>query len=117
MINITNEEDREEIVVFVGIKPRIDTDTEFEFLFESIDSKGNKSHERLRPEIVEAKAILLPKIIRNNEPSEFDDMEEEEYEYDILWDTSKRLWTTLLRSGNYLITAKAKGYKELNKYI
>lgn len=44
-------------------------------------------------------------------------MEEEEYEFDILWDNSKSLWTTLLRSGNYLITAKAKGYKEFNKYI
>ena len=28
-INITNEEDKDEIVIFVGMKPRIDTDIEF----------------------------------------------------------------------------------------
>jgi hypothetical protein len=39
--------------------------------------------------MVEAKAILLPKRISNKEASEFDDMEEEEYEFDILWDSNK----------------------------
>lgn len=59
----------------------------------------------------------MPRIIRNNEATEFDEMEEEEYEFDILWDNSKQLWTTVLRNGAYLINAKAKGYKELNEYI
>jgi hypothetical protein len=59
-VNIVNEEDKDEITVFVGVKPRIDTDIEFTFLTENYDSKGNK-HEKLRPEILEAKAILLPK--------------------------------------------------------
>lgn len=81
-----NEEDKDEITIFVGVKPRIDTDTEFTFFNENFDSKGNK-HEKLRPEIVEAKAILLPRIISSNEDPEIDEMDEEEYEYDILWDS------------------------------
>jgi hypothetical protein len=44
-------------------------------------------------------------------------MEEEEYEFDILWDSKKQLWVTTLRNGSYLINVKAKGYKELNEYI
>lgn len=44
-------------------------------------------------------------------------MEEEDYEFDILWDNSKELWTTILRPGTYLINAKVKGFKELNEYI
>jgi hypothetical protein len=44
-------------------------------------------------------------------------MEEEDYEFDILCDNKKELWTTVLRSGSYLITAKAKGFKDLNEYV
>lgn len=44
-------------------------------------------------------------------------MMEEEYEFDILWDVKKQLWVSTLRQGRYLINVKAKGYKELNKYI
>lgn len=41
-INITNEEDKDEMVVFVGVKPRIDTDIEFNFEYENI--QGGKKH-------------------------------------------------------------------------
>jgi hypothetical protein len=44
-------------------------------------------------------------------------MEEEEYEFDIQFDKNKNLWTTLLKDGSYLINAKIKGFKEINKYI
>jgi hypothetical protein len=44
-------------------------------------------------------------------------MEEEEYEFDIQFDKNKNLWTTLLKDGRYLINAKIKGFKEINKYI
>jgi hypothetical protein len=47
----------------VGVKPRIDADIEFQFLYDNYDSKGNKSYEKLKPEFIEAKAILLPKVI------------------------------------------------------
>lgn len=40
-MNLTNEEDKDEITIFVGVKPRIDTDIEFSFLYENI-SGGNK---------------------------------------------------------------------------
>lgn len=79
-VNITNEEDKNEITVFVGIKPRIDTDTEFTFTNE---------FDKLRPEIVEARAVLLPKVIQSNEITDIDDMMDEEYEFDILWDVNK----------------------------
>jgi hypothetical protein len=34
-VNIVNEEDKDEIVIFVGLKPRIDTDIEFAFVHDS----------------------------------------------------------------------------------
>lgn len=44
-------------------------------------------------------------------------MDEEEYEHDIIWDSTKGLWVTTLKNGKYLISMRAKGYKELNEYI
>jgi hypothetical protein len=44
-------------------------------------------------------------------------MDEEEYEYDIIWDSTKGVWVTTLRSGQYLVSMRAKGFKELNEYI
>jgi hypothetical protein len=38
---------------------------------------------------VEAKAILLPKVKHNDDESGIDDMDDEEYEFDILWDNNK----------------------------
>ena len=37
VLNIVNEEDKNEMVIFVGVKPRIDTDIEFSFVKESGD--------------------------------------------------------------------------------
>lgn len=111
-INITNEEDKDEIVIFVGMKPRIDTDIEFQFVYENIS--GGQRSQKLQPEKVDARAILLPRILRGNEVSEIEDMIEEEYEFDILWDARKELWVATLRPGNYLINVKAKGFKEFN---
>ena len=45
MLNIVNEEDKNEITIFVGIKPRIDTDIEFSFVKET----GDKSFQKLDP--------------------------------------------------------------------
>jgi DNA-binding winged helix-turn-helix (wHTH) protein len=44
-------------------------------------------------------------------------LEEEEYEYDILWDSTKQLWVTTVKKGGYLINAKIKGFKEINEYV
>lgn len=79
-INITNEEDKNDITIYVGVKPRIDTDIEFTFTNE-ID--------KLSPEIVEARAVLLPKVLQSNDSTDIDDMMDEEYEFDILWDAKK----------------------------
>ncbi len=45
VLNIVNEEDKNEITIFVGIKPRIDTDIEFSFVKET----GDKSFLKLDP--------------------------------------------------------------------
>ena len=44
-------------------------------------------------------------------------MDLEEYEFDIVWSPEKSLWVTTLMNGNYLITARAKGFKELNEVV
>ncbi len=41
VLNIVNDEEKQEVVVFVGMKPRIDSDIEFKFLFDDYDAKGN----------------------------------------------------------------------------
>ena len=45
VLNIVNEEDKNEITIFVGIMPRIDTDIEFSFVKET----GDKSFLKLDP--------------------------------------------------------------------
>ena len=45
VLNIVNEEDKNEITIFVGIKPRIDTDIEFSF----VEETGDKSFLKLDP--------------------------------------------------------------------
>ena len=45
VLNIVNEEDKNEIMIFVGVKPRIDTDIEFSFVRET----GDKSFLKIDP--------------------------------------------------------------------
>jgi hypothetical protein len=52
LINLINDEDENMVTVFVGIKPKIETD--FEFLFTKEDSTTISNTK------LEAKAILLP---------------------------------------------------------
>lgn len=99
---------------FIGLKPRIDFDIEFKFVH---DPHSNSNYEIIKSELVEAKAILLPNIANNGEASEFEDMMDEDYEFDILWDSKKGLWVTTLRNGNYLINVRIKGYKEINEHV
>jgi len=98
----------------VGVKPRIDTDIEFSFVHESLS--GSKTFNQLDPSHVEAKAILLPKRSKKGAES-FEDLDVEEYEFDIIYDQSKGVWVSSLRSGNYLINMRAKGFKELNQFV
>ncbi len=98
--------------VFVGIKERIDTDVEF--LFSSLmvgqqPGQEGQDYESLNFQKVEAKAIY----IETNE----DDMDFEEYEFDIVWSPQKQRWVQTLKNGKYLINVKALGYKELNEVI
>ena len=106
--NIINEENKDEVIIFVGVRPRIDNDIEFSFY-----GGGRKSDELLDYAFVEAKAYLLPKSSDEN-PEGFENMELEEYEFDIVWNSSKNLWVTTLMTGDYLLNVKAQGYKEIN---
>lgn len=52
-INVINEEEKDQIVIFVGVRPRIDSDIEFKFI-----NSANKS--QINADKIEARAILLP---------------------------------------------------------
>lgn len=102
------------MLFFIGLKPRIDNDIEFQFVY---DPHHNNNFEPVPHHLVIAKAVLLPKPLVKGEAAEFDDMDLEEYEFDILWDEKKELWVTTIKNGSYLINAKIKGYKEINEYV
>lgn len=95
----------------MGVRPRIDNDIEFKFIgkrFFGSDQLQNLPHDQL-----EGKAYLIP----SGKLGSVEDMELEEYEYDIVWNSTKELWVTTLTSGLYLLNVKAKGFKELNNVI
>ena len=76
---------------------------------------GNEDYVPLDPKNVDAKAILIPEQEGSREA--LDQMELEEYEFDIVWSEDKGLWVTTLMNGNYLINVRAKGYKEINEVV
>jgi hypothetical protein len=41
----------------------------------------------------------------------------DDYEFEVLYDSEKGLWTADLFNGNYLINVKAPGYAEVNQYV
>jgi hypothetical protein len=67
----------------------------------------------MRPDQVQAKAILVPKLAKDKKKKK-DEVQPvlEEYEFDILYDNDKRQWTTDLLKGKYLINVKAPGHPE-----
>ncbi|MFN9905325.1 MAG: hypothetical protein ACK56F_04255 [bacterium] len=67
----------------------------------------------MRPDQVQAKAILVPKLAKDKKKKKDEDQPVlEEYEFDILYDNDKRQWTTDLLKGKYLINVKAPGHPE-----
>lgn len=68
---------------------------------------------------IDAKAILIPDAVsdKDNSRAALENMDLEEYEFDIVWSSEKNLWVTTLMNGQYLINAKFKGFKELNEVI
>lgn len=92
------------------MKPRIDADVEFQFL-----KVGQEDYDLLEYRTLDAKAILIPD--QESSRDALDQMELEEYEFDIVWSPEKNLWVTTLMNGTYLINVKAKGYKEVNEVI
>lgn len=65
--------------------------------------------------IVSAKALLIP--TQEGHGSQLEDMDLEEYEFDIVWNKEKEVWVTTLINGDYLLNVKAKGFKEINQRI
>jgi len=105
---LLNEENKETITVFVGVKPRIDTDAEF-FFYQEEHTMGGVYERAVKPEKVEAKAILI------STPRQQEDFEE--FEVDINYNATKGLWTCTLQNGTYLLSVKSKDFREVNQVM
>ena len=103
-IVILNEERIHELNQFIGIKPRIDLCAKFNF----ITNEQNRIEQVQNIGAIDAKAILLPD--KNQE-------DEEEFEFDVLFDSDKGLWTSTLISGTYMLVVKSKLYKEIAQIL
>jgi hypothetical protein len=56
---------------------------------------------------------LVPKIAKDKKKKKDEEAPVlEEYEFEILFDSSKGVWTTDLLKGNYLINVRAPGHPE-----
>lgn len=107
-INIVNDEDRDELLIYVAMKPRAESSIEFHLM----STGANGVQHKMKSEGVNVKAILLPTM-----PLDQDNQAElDEYEFDVLFDTEKGAWTADLFNGNYLINVKAPGYAESNQH-
>lgn len=96
------------------MKPRASPQVFFNFY--SASATGQQI--RLNPEKVQAKAILVPKIAKDKKKKKDDEAPVmEDYEFEILYDSQKRQWTTELVKGKYLINVKAPGHPETCQMI
>jgi hypothetical protein len=92
------------------MKPRASPQVFFNFYTAS--ATGQQS--RMNPDKVQAKAIMIPKIAKDKKKkkSEDDAPVMEDYEFELLYNSDKRQWTTDLVKGKYLINVKAPGHPE-----
>jgi len=77
---VLNEEDDDTVTIHVGIKLKVDLDCEFQFLMEDENHKLTE----MNFQKLEAKAIYI------DIPE--DDMEFEDYEFDLIWNQQKEVW-------------------------
>jgi len=96
-INIVNDEDKDEVTIFVALKPR--TDSKIEFAISSKQASGQ--HSRMDPSKTIVKAVLLPSS------TGIDQSELEEYEFEALHDKDKGTWVAELPNGDYIINVQA----------
>lgn len=99
---ILNEEKIYELNQFIGIKPRIDLCAKFNFVV----NENGRVEQSEQINFIDAKAILLPERDRP-------DADAEDFEFDVLYDNEKKLWTSTLISGTYMLVVKSKIYKEI----
>jgi hypothetical protein len=85
------------------VRPRIDLQVKFNFL----ETENGQNRQTKKVNDIDVKAILLPDPERDE-----DDLEE--FEFDILYDSDKKLWTGTMVDGSYLITMKSHKFKEIN---
>ena len=104
-ITVLNEEDDDTVTIHIGIKLKLDQDCEFQFLMED----ENRKLVDMNFQKLEAKAIYI------DIPE--DEMEFEEYEFDLIWNPKTEVWAQTLKKGKYLITARAPGFSELNEVV
>lgn len=91
------------------MKPRVNSKIEF-----SLSSKSETSQlTRMNYSNVTMKAIMIPSVTNRD----FIEKELEDYEFDVLYDSDKAVWTSDLITGDYLINVKSPGHVETSQYI
>lgn len=107
-VNIINDEDKDELFVFIGMKPRVDSTIEFVLLSQN----ETKHTEKLSSKGTQIKAILLP-----SESPQKHGRDDETFEFEILYDREKDKWSSELPNGSYLVNVIAQGHSETNQYV
>ena len=101
-------------MLYVCMKPRPSPTVLFKFYSASATGQQN----RISPEKIQAKAILVPKIAKDKKKKKDDQAPVmEEYEFEILYNEEKRTWSADLEKGTYLINVKAPGHPETCQII
>lgn len=106
-VSLLNEDQKFEVQQFIGIKPKIDLQARFSF----VEMENGQEKQISNTGALDVKAILLPE----EQNAKFQELELEEYEYDVLFDESKGFWASTLPNGTYLLTVKSNIYKEINE--
>lgn len=73
-----------------------------------MESENNTARQTREIQSLDIRAILLPG--RGQE-------EVEEFEYDILYEEDRRIWSASLPNGRYLIVVKSPKFKEINEIV
>jgi len=92
------------VQTFVGVRAREDFMAKFDFL-EQVQGRNEQVQDRRE---IDAKAVLLP----GREQQDLED-----YDFDVLFNDTLKVWTATLVSGTFLVTVKSKHFKEFNQVV
>jgi len=94
------------MIIYIAMKSRLDSIIEFSLMSES----ANGAQHKLKPDNVNIKAILLPSMPGVDD--QFIPKNLEDYEFEVLFESEKGVWSADLFNGNYLINVKSPGHAE-----